>query len=226
MRVLARHIWSPPDVEASEDIPANDHGGPANRQDTELSTPTDKSALRLAARASRTAFVEGLDRMAHRLAFRAVPSPVRALLADRQTIALYAPVNDEAPALRLAEALMAEGKTVCLPRAVDRMGTMEFRGWAPGEALEDGPFGTRNPAPEAPLCHPDAIIAPLLAFDGRLMRLGQGGGYYDRAFARYEHALRIGLAWSVQQVEEVPADPWDMPLHLVITERSLIEAGA
>lgn len=191
-----------------------------------LNDQQNKSALRLSARATRAAFVEGLDQMAHRLAFHALPSPVRALLAGRQTIALYAPVNDEAPALRLAESLIAEGKTLCLPRAVDRMGTMEFRAWSPGEPLEDGPFGTRNPSQEASLCHPDAIIAPLLAFDARLMRLGQGGGYYDRAFARYEHALRIGLAWSVQEVDTVPADPWDMPLHLVITERSLIEASA
>jgi len=188
-----------------------------------LNTHPDKSALRLAARASRSAFVEGLDRMAHRLAFRALPSPVRSWLGGRQCVALYAQVNEEAPALRLAEALVAEGKLLCLPRMVDRMGSMEFRAWAPGDPLEDGPFGTRSPAADALLCHPDAIIAPLLAFDTRLMRLGQGGGYYDRAFARYDQALRIGLGWSVQQVEQVPDDVWDVPLHLVITERSLIE---
>ncbi|MFO1259780.1 MAG: 5-formyltetrahydrofolate cyclo-ligase [Sphingomonadaceae bacterium] len=190
-----------------------------------MNETTDKSALRLAARASRTTFVAGLDPMAHRLAFRALPSPVRILLARRDIIALYAQVNDEAPALRLAEALLAAGKTLCLPRAIDRIGTMEFRAWSPGDVLEEGPFATRHPSSDAPLVHPQAIIAPLLAFDGKLMRLGQGGGYYDRAFARYEDALRIGLAWSVQQMEEVPADPWDMPLHLVITERSLIEAA-
>jgi 5-formyltetrahydrofolate cyclo-ligase len=163
--------------------------------------------------------------MAHRLAFRALPSPVREMLEGRKTIAIYAQVNDEAPALRLAEALIQAGKTLCLPHALDRMGTMEFRAWSPGDTLEDGPFATRHPTADAPRVHPDAIIAPLLAFDDRLMRLGQGGGYYDRAFARYEDALRIGLAWSVQQVKEVPADPWDVPLHLVITERSLIEAA-
>lgn len=164
--------------------------------------------------------------MAHRLAFRALPSPVRGLLARRDRVALYASVNDEAPALRLAEALIEAGKTLCLPRVVDRLGTMEFRVWGPGDALEEGPFATRHPSSQAPLVHPDAIIAPLLAFDARLMRLGQGGGYYDRAFARYDDALRIGLGWSVQQVEEVPSEAWDIPLHLVITERSLIEPDA
>jgi 5-formyltetrahydrofolate cyclo-ligase len=190
-----------------------------------LTDSSDKSALRLSARARRAAFVAGLDPMAHRLAFRALPSPVRTLLGGRERIALYAAVNDEAPALRLADALIAEGKTLCLPRVVDRMGTMEFRAWAPGDALEEGPFATRHPSSHAPVVHPDIIIAPLLAFDARLMRLGQGGGYYDRAFARYGEALRIGLAWSVQQITQVPADPWDVPLHLVITERSIMEAS-
>lgn len=190
---------------------------------TELS---DKSSLRLSARATRSAFVSALDPMAHRLAFRAVPSPVRPLLEGRETVALYAQVNDEAPALRLAEALIEMGKTLCLPRAVDRIGTLEFRLWRPGDPLDDGPFGTRHPSAAMATCDPDVIIAPLLAFDNRLMRLGQGGGYYDRVFARYDQALRIGLAWSVQQIDEVPADPWDVPLHLVITERSLIEAAS
>jgi len=190
-----------------------------------LPNSIDKDALRLSVRATRGAYVAGLDQMAHRLAFRAVPTPVRALLADRQCIALYWALDDEAPAQRLAEALMADGKTLCLPRVIDRIGGMEFRTWEPGDTLEEGRFRTRHPGNDAPVVHPDAIIAPLLAFDSALMRLGQGGGYYDRTFARYDHALRIGLAWSAQQVDEVPADPWDVPLHMVVTERNLIESS-
>ena len=188
--------------------------------------PTDKDALRLSAPATRTAFVETLDPMAHRLAFRALPSPLRARLEGSGIVALYMAVNDEAPAQRLAEALIAEGKRLCLPCVVDRLGNMEFRAWSPGDELDDGRFGTRHPRAHAPVLHPDAIIAPLLAFDDSLNRLGQGGGYYDRAFARYDTALRIGLGWSVQQIDSVPADPWDVPLNIVLTERSLIESEA
>jgi len=190
---------------------------------TGLSRLPDKAALRLSARGARAGFVAGLDPLAHRLAFRALPTPLRALLRDSRCVALYASVNDEAPAQRLADALIADGKQLCLPRLVNRVGGMEFRAWEPGAALEEGPFSTRHPAQSAELCHPDTIIAPCVAFDARLMRLGQGGGYYDRIFARYPDALRIGLAWSVQQIETVPADPWDVPMHMVLTERSLIE---
>jgi 5-formyltetrahydrofolate cyclo-ligase len=184
---------------------------------------TDKAALRLQARGLRSSFVAQLDPMAHRLAFRVVPTPLRERLTQANTVALYAPKDDEAPALRLAEALVAMGKQLCLPRVIDRLGTMDFRAWMPGDILEEGRFGTQHPASSAQPCDPDVIIAPLIAFDDRMTRLGQGGGYYDRAFARYEGALRIGLAWSVQQLEHLPADPWDLPLHAVLTERSLIE---
>ena len=71
---------------------------------------------------------------------------------------------------------------------------------------------------------PDVIVAPLIAFDRAMNRLGQGGGYYDRAFARFPDALRIGLAWSAQEIDMIPADPWDLPLHMVMTEVELIEA--
>ena len=63
------------------------------------------------------------------------------------------------------------------------------------------------------------ILTPLLAFDAALNRLGQGAGHYDRAFAANAGAWRIGVAWSVQRVETLPADPWDVPLHNIITEQ-------
>ena len=46
--------------------------------------------------------------------------------------------------------------------------------------------------------------------------------YYDRAFAALPGARRIGYAWSVQEVQLVPLDPWDVPLHAVATEREWI----
>ena len=54
-------------------------------------------------------------------------------------------------------------------------------------------------------------------------RLGQGGGYYDRALARFPEALRVGVAWSAQELDAVPADPWDLPLDMVLTEVEVIE---
>lgn len=188
-----------------------------------MSEDLDKTALRALARDHRRAFVAALDPLAHRLAFKAVPSPLARRLDHAQTVALYMGLDDEAPAQRLVGQLQAMGKTVALPRVIDRLGSMDFLAWTPEDQLFPGLYGTHHPEPTGPAVEPDVIIAPLLGFDRAMNRLGQGGGYYDRAFARHPQALRIGLAWSVQELDSVPADPWDLPLHIILTEVELIE---
>ena len=183
----------------------------------------DKADLRLLARDQRRAFVATLDPLAHRLAFKVLPSPLARRLAEARTVALYMGLDDEAPAQRLAAPLIAMGKRVALPRVLDRLGSMDFLAWTPDAPLIPGPFRTSHPEPGDGPVTPDAIIAPLVGFDRALNRLGQGGGYYDRAFARFPDALRIGLAWSAQELDDVPADPWDLPLDIILTEAELIE---
>lgn len=185
--------------------------------------PADKPALRALARARRRAFVAALDPLAHRLAFKALPSPLARRLADAQVVALYMGLDEEAPAQRLAAPLLAMGKTIALPRVLDRLGGMDFLVWHPEEPLLPGLFRTSHPDPANGSVTPDAIVTPLIGYDRAMNRLGQGGGYYDRAFARYPDALRVGIAWSAQELEAVPADPWDLPLDIILTEVELIE---
>jgi 5-formyltetrahydrofolate cyclo-ligase len=96
-----------------------------------MSDDTDKTALRTLSRTRRRAFLTSLDPLAHRLAFKAVPSPLARRLADMQTVALYMGLDDEAPAQRLAPQLTAMGKTLALPRVIDRLGSMDFLAWTP-----------------------------------------------------------------------------------------------
>ncbi|BAI96140.1 5-formyltetrahydrofolate cyclo-ligase [Sphingobium sp. TA15] len=188
-----------------------------------MSDDTDKATLRAIARQRRRAFVASLDPLAHRLAFKVIPSPLARRLADAQVVALYMGLDDEAPAQRLAAPLQAMGKTLALPRVLDRLGSMDFLSWRPEDRLFPGLFGTSHPEPTGDPVTPDVIVAPLIGFDRAMNRLGQGGGYYDRVFARYPDALRLGLAWSVQEHDDLPADPWDLPLNLILTEVELIE---
>ena len=188
-----------------------------------MSDEPDKTILRTLARDRRRAFVTSLDPLAHRLAFKAIPSPLARRLDAAQTVALYMGLDDEAPAQRLGPQLAAMGKTLALPRVLDRIGSMDFLAWTPEDQLFPGLYNTHHPEPSGPPVIPDVIVAPLLGFDRSMNRLGQGGGYYDRAFARYPDALRIGLAWSVQEHDALPADPWDLPLDIILTEIELIE---
>jgi 5-formyltetrahydrofolate cyclo-ligase len=198
----------------NDDIDSDTHGP--------FDTP-DKAALRTIARQRRRDFVATLDPLAHRLAFKVLPSPLARRIESARCVALYMPLDDEAPALRLAGPLSAMGKTIALPRVLDRLGSMDFLEWRAEEQLFPGLYGTSHPEPDGLPVTPDVIIAPLLGFDRAMNRLGQGGGYYDRAFARYPDALRIGLAWSVQEHDALPADLWDLPLHAILTESEVIE---
>ncbi len=75
----------------------------------------------------------------------------------------------------------------------------------------------------------DAVIVPLLGFDDNANRIGMGGGYYDRSFAfrrhrrDWRHPLLIGVAYSFQQVDNLPVASWDVPLDVVVTEQKLLQ---
>nr|WP_258043136.1 5-formyltetrahydrofolate cyclo-ligase [Sphingomonas sp. NBWT7] len=153
-----------------------------------------------------------------------VPAIFRALLAPELTVASYRPIGGEADPAPLHEAAWAAGCALALPYVVDRATPLRFLSWQIGRALSVGPFGLSQPADSAAPVAPDIILTPLVAFDGRLSRLGQGAGHYDRAFAAYPNARRIGIAFAVQQVDYIPTDPWDVPLHAIITENDWIEA--
>jgi len=171
---------------------------------------TDKPLLRKQARAARTAF--GPRQIAP-------PPEFLRLLTPGLTLASYAPAGREADPSPLALAALDRDLRLVLPRLVDCASPLRFVSWTLLDELEEGPFGVRQPVAEREDHAPDIILAPLVAFDAALNRLGQGAGHYDRAFARFTDARRIGVAYSVQQVEAIPADPWDVPLEAVITER-------
>lgn len=70
----------------------------------------------------------------------------------------------------------------------------------------------------------DLVLAPLVAFDEQGNRMGMGGGFYDRSFSflrrqqHWQHTRLIGTAYAFQQVEQLPAQAWDVPLSGAFTE--------
>lgn len=67
----------------------------------------------------------------------------------------------------------------------------------------------------------DVIIVPGVAFDAAGNRIGTGKGYYDRFLPGHPKAIKIGLAYEEQMVENIPADLYDVPVDCVITDRRL-----
>ncbi|SNS37170.1 5-formyltetrahydrofolate cyclo-ligase [Sphingomonas laterariae] len=185
-----------------------------------------KAGLRQRLRARRRDFVARMNAAGTiSEAAEAMAARVIAQRGEARTIATYWPAGSEADSRPAMLALHARGCVVALPHVTSPDQPMTFHRWQPGDTLHSGAHGLLQPATDtAPIEDFDLILTPLLGFDRRLMRLGQGAGYYDRLFARLPHIRRIGLAWSVQEVEEAPADPWDVPLHGVATELEWIEA--
>ncbi len=70
----------------------------------------------------------------------------------------------------------------------------------------------------------DLIIVPVVGFDRTGNRLGYGGGYYDKFLARNKCRQTIGLAYSFQEVENIPAEEHDQKLDLIITEKEIIKS--
>ena len=66
---------------------------------------------------------------------------------------------------------------------------------------------------------------PLAGFDRAGNRLGYGGGFYDRTLERLRRdgtAIAIGLAYAVQEIRAIPAEPTDQVLDLIVTDRGVI----
>ena len=150
------------------------------------------------------------------------------LLLDRfghGVYAAYLPIRSEISPLPLIAALHDAGQLTAMPVTPPEGQPLSFRPWAVGDALEDGPYGTRQPPVGDPPVLPNVVLAPLLAFDTAGWRLGYGGGFYDRTIAdfaaRGHKASVIGLAYDGQKLDKVPVGPYDMPLDAVLCPSGL-----
>ena len=69
------------------------------------------------------------------------------------------------------------------------------------------------------------VIVPMPGFDRQGHRLGYGASYYDRFLSAYPHLLKIGLAFSCLETDEVPVDAHDICMNLIITKQGIIRCG-
>ena len=100
-----------------------------------------------------------------------------------------------------------------------------FRRHLLGGGLIAAGHGTLSPPPSAPPVVPSVVFAPLLAVDRKGVRLGYGGGYYDRSLAALRASgpcVAIGLCYQAQILARVPEDAGDQRLDWLLTEAGLI----
>lgn len=130
------------------------------------------------------------------------------------------PIGQEIDIRPLLNALHERGYAIVLPETPKRGNPLIFRLWIPGSVMVQERFGTYRPDGE--MREPDFLLVPLLAFDRRGYRVGYGAGYYDRTLAALPGRFRLGVAYAAQELDEVPAGPYDQRLDAVATERGVI----
>jgi 5-formyltetrahydrofolate cyclo-ligase len=141
-------------------------------------------------------------------------------------VAVYRAFGSEIDPRPLGEELRRLGWRLALPASEEAHTPVVFRSWQAGDRLAPDAMGIAAPLASAAEVQPDVVVAPLIAFDRRGGRLGQGGGYYDRTIQALRKASPapafVGLAFSIQEVAHVPVESHDQRMDAILTEKEFI----
>jgi 5-formyltetrahydrofolate cyclo-ligase len=184
----------------------------------------DKAALRERMRGLRRSLALEVTDAARRVAGNVPAQWLGEKLANVRAYSLYRPMGGEIDPSQIS----APGGVRALPAVVERDQPLVFREWNPGDAMEPDALGIPGPAAGARVVEPDVIFAPVLAFDRKGGRLGQGGGFYDRTIAALRQkkpVFVIGVAYAGQELSNVPMSPHDERLDAILTETEYVAFG-
>ncbi|WP_193142569.1 MULTISPECIES: 5-formyltetrahydrofolate cyclo-ligase [unclassified Meridianimarinicoccus] len=160
---------------------------------------------------------------------QADPAPalaaLRAVLSDHQGAILsgYMAIHTEMDPLPVMSD-WTRVAPVAVPVILGKGQPLSFHRWTPEAEMTDGPFGARIPARSDPLV-PEVLIVPMVAFSRSGARLGYGGGFYDRTLEGLRargRVLAIGLAYAAQEDPDLPVEPVDQTLDMIVTEQGVI----
>lgn len=147
-------------------------------------------------------------------------------LAHHSIVAGYKTIRGEVDILQALLACHDKKFQVCLPTVTPPQRIMHFAEWRPKMPMRKGPLGILEPEGSKEAV-PTVVWVPLVAFDRAGRRLGYGGGYYDATLAHlkktHREILTVGVAFSFQEVPELPEDPHDMKLDFIVTDREVIK---
>ena len=163
---------------------------------------------------------------AQRLEFdRAIYARLPAHVGQAGTVFCYISAGDEVNTHPIIDRLRQSGKTVVVPRIVnrDRMIAVRFTGWAD---LRVGQLGILTPDTDDEWqSGVDLCLTPGLGFTLDGNRIGFGKGYYDKWFAAHPHSARTALCYECQIVDSIPATETDVRVEKIITERRVIDCA-
>ena len=181
-----------------------------------LEPSRDKKTLRRQLQAERQSLIDRHLRAMH------LQEVLRVWLMDRddKAIGAYWPIKGEFDALpalfRWTEA--DEERCIGLPVTDKTTKQLSYRMWFPGCEMEDDAYGIPKPK-DTPEFHPTLLLVPCVGYGPKGVRLGYGGGFYDRTLATLQpRPFTVGLAYSFGFLPWLEAEAHDVPLDAVLTE--------
>ena len=179
-----------------------------------MSIPQEKAELRKSMLAAR----EALDPVYKKEQDALLTEKLMEFISSHsvRTVHTYINMGSEINLKPLIQKLLDSGITVIAPKSLPkrRLQHLVLRSL---DDLEPGIYGTSHPASGQEYTGSyDLILVPGLAYDQQGYRLGYGAGYYDIFLATQPSALKIGLAYTFQVIEKVPAEPHDVQLDRII----------
>jgi 5-formyltetrahydrofolate cyclo-ligase len=179
-----------------------------------MNNPSNKSELRQRLIAARRALTSD----ARAQADARIAAQLMQWLERHQIKVLggYLAIAGEPDLSALYAELPARGITLAMPVVLEREQPLVFVRWQAGDALAKDASGTMAPVARGEYLQPDAVLAPCVGFTADNLRLGFGGGYFDRTLAQTPRPKAVGIAYAFAKVE-FAAEAHDVPLDAIIT---------
>ena len=188
--------------------------------DFSLDPPRDKKLLRRQLQAERLAMIDRHERAMH------LQQVLRVWLVTRkeQTIGAYWPIKGEFDALpalyRWTEG--APERRIGLPVIDRETKQLRFHVWYPGCPMEEDAFGIPKPK-DTEQFTPQMLLVPCVGYGPKGLRLGYGGGFYDRTLAAIEpRPYTVGVGYAHGYLPWLTPEPHDVPLDAMLNENGVV----
>ena len=147
-----------------------------------------------------------------------------------KTASIYYPINNEITPFGFTKYFKERKIVMSMPVVDIKKKSMLFRKWSPKDDLAIGPLGNLEPTQDKEIILPQIMIVPMLMFDREFIRLGYGGGYYDKSIIKLKKHFQkekiffitVGLAYSAQEFNKLPREKHDMNLDYIVTEKECL----
>lgn len=141
------------------------------------------------------------------------------LFKNAKTILAYHPIHNEVSIIPLIESYL-NSKTILLPisKKDAKIGVAKITDL---KDLTPGKFNILEPKPQKKSYNIDLVLVPGVVFDTKGNRIGFGKGYFDR-FLKNINCSKIGIAYDFQILPEIPSNPHDIKMDLIISENQTI----